>query len=626
VLAARVDVAPAAELPAAIGIAAALGPAGVAFGAAEPGFEINPALVADVDRAVAGLELGFESGAETPRRVGLRVPAAERAGLGLDFASGASGPAGIDRRSSEWRLSGGRRLATAVAVGAALRLRRESVNGTDDTSHGVDAGVHVRRAGIEIGAVVRNAVRPLLQFEPNAKPEPRLLQAAVAISRPLRSAWSAGAAAGVLTSTSTRGALWLGTHVRSPYGVEIGLGGSARIQSLGLGARLGPAQVAIVASRGDDDAVATAVRVPFGGSRQARRDAAVRRADDAFSARVGREIEAQQTTRVDAWRAEAAAAAARGEPARAVDLYRNVLLWNADDAAARDGLRRAQRDVLLAQADSLVAKRDYWGAGGALETVLGQFPEDSVATQRLGVVRKAMRRVDRSRGEAKEQVQLGIDAYAAKRYTAAVGYFEAARRLDPHNTTAGDFLDRARAALEQQLAGGVAQARERLERGDPDAARTALEAVLGVAPKRPDALALRAEIERESARLATDRRRPVRSDAEPAREDRAPVPPAVLSSGYKQGLQLYRAGDLVAAMRAWEDVARLAPHYEDVDQYLLRVYRVCGLERYTEGRLQDAIDIWEKALRLEPDNAQVRRYLNQANAKMKRAHGPRGTR
>ncbi len=89
-------------------------------------------------------------------------------------------------------------------------------------------------------------------------------------------------------------------------------------------------------------------------------------------------------------------------------------------------------------------------------------------------------------------------------------------------------------------------------------------------------------------------------------------------------MQLYRAGDLVAAMRAWEDLARLAPHYADVDQYLLRVYRVCGLERYTEGRLQDAIDIWEKALRLEPNNAQVRRYLNQANAKMKRAHEPRG--
>jgi tetratricopeptide (TPR) repeat protein len=170
------------------------------------------------------------------------------------------------------------------------------------------------------------------------------------------------------------------------------------------------------------------------------------------------------------------------------------------------------------------------------------------------------------------------------------------------------------------------QARARLEQRDPDGARRHVETALALAPKRPDALALRSEIERGSERLAAEKRLAARAPDEGHREDRAPVPPAVLSSGYQQGLQLYRAGDLVAAMRAWEDLARLAPHYEDVDQYLLRVYRVCGLERYTEGRLQDAIEIWEKALRLEPNNAQVRRYLNQANAKLKRAHEPRGAR
>jgi len=87
-------------------------------------------------------------------------------------------------------------------------------------------------------------------------------------------------------------------------------------------------------------------------------------------------------------------------------------------------------------------------------------------------------------------------------------------------------------------------------------------------------------------------------------------------------MQKYRAGDLPAAMQAWEQVARRAPHFGEVDQYLLRVYRVVGLESYTEGRLQDAIEIWEKALRLEPENPQVRRYLEQANAKLQRAHGP----
>src|SRR5262245_10672210 len=135
--AARFDVARAIELPPVIGVTAALGPAGVAFSSGDSGFELNPALVADVDRAIAGLELGLESGAETPRRIGLRVPAAERAGLGLDFASGRDGAFSLDRRFTEWRLSAGRRLARPLAVGAALQLRRESAAGTHDTSYGV---------------------------------------------------------------------------------------------------------------------------------------------------------------------------------------------------------------------------------------------------------------------------------------------------------------------------------------------------------------------------------------------------------------------------------------------------------------------------------------------------------
>lgn len=127
--------------------------------------------------------------------------------------------------------------------------------------------------------------------------------------------------------------------------------------------------------------------------------------------------------------------------------------------------------------------------------------------------------------------------------------------------------------------------------------------------------------DRRDRRVALARR----DDA--AREDRAPAPPpAALAAGYEHGLQMYRAGDMFAAMNAWEEIARQAPHFQDVDQYLLRVYRVAGLESYTEGRLQDAIDIWEKALRLEPSNDQVRRYLNQANAKMKRSQEPRGAR
>ena len=101
-------------------------------------------------------------------------------------------------------------------------------------------------------------------------------------------------------------------------------------------------------------------------------------------------------------------------------------------------------------------------------------------------------------------------------------------------------------------------------------------------------------------------------------EDASPAVPAFVSQRYEEGMQRYRGGDLVGAMRAWEDVSRAAPHYNEVNQNLVRVYRVTGLESYTEGHLREAVDIWEKALRLEPDNLQLARYLNQAKEKLKR--------
>jgi tetratricopeptide (TPR) repeat protein len=101
-------------------------------------------------------------------------------------------------------------------------------------------------------------------------------------------------------------------------------------------------------------------------------------------------------------------------------------------------------------------------------------------------------------------------------------------------------------------------------------------------------------------------------------EDASPEVPAFVATRYEEGIQLYRASDLVGAMQAWEEVARVAPGYQEVSKFLLRVYRVTGLESYTEGRLREAVDIWEKGRRLEPDNEQLRRYLEQAYAKLAR--------
>jgi tetratricopeptide (TPR) repeat protein len=237
---------------------------------------------------------------------------------------------------------------------------------------------------------------------------------------------------------------------------------------------------------------------------------------------------------------------------------------------------------------------------------------------------------DRSRSEAAQQVRLGLDAFAAQRFATAGRAFEAALQLDPANAIAAEFLQRARTAHPKQVRDALAQARTRLRKRDPEGARGALQVLVDDGPPPAEAAQLLAQIDRTLDRQGQDRRlAEARREQEAAREDRAAPPPAAvpqLTTAFEQGMQMYRAGDLPSAMRAWEEVAHRAPHFGEVDQYLLRVYRVVGLENYTEGRLQEAIDIWNRAIRLEPENPQVRRYLEQANAKLQRVQGSRESR
>ena len=635
-------IARARPLPApASGVAAALGPVGIAFPDLGAGVDGNPALLAGADRAASSIEWGLESDAAGPQRVGLVLPTWDHLGFGIDVARSHAAALDGERRRTEWRLGVGRGLGTRLAIGAALRLRRESIAGASDTSDGLDLGVNAMawssgRNRLDIGAVVRGAVRPVVRFGAADFEDPRRLETAAGWTRAISPSWRLGGGIAATTSSSERGTVWLGA--RAGWRSRLDLTGalSRHTGRIGCGIRVGDVRVESMLGGGDESRVALALHWEFGASLAAERMQARERAEALDSERLTREIAARQSRQVEVWLDDAGAAAARHDHTQATQLYRNVLLWSPEHTEAREGLRRAQHAAMMLQADSLVASKDLWSASSQLESVLRLFPEDSLATSQLQDIRRTMRRADRTRSDAVEQLRLGMDAYAAQRYNAAVRCFEAAHKLDPQNGAANEFLEYAHAALQRQADALVEQARGKLEKRDLDAARADLKSALDLVATHVEARQILTQVDRDSERLAQDKRLQERRGAdrrlaaarhdESSREDRAPVPPAVLSAGYEHGMQMYRSGDLVAAMQAWEELARQAPHYEEVDHYLLRVYRVCGLERYTEGHLQEAIGIWGKALQLEPENAQVRRYMNQANAKLKRVQEPRGSR
>jgi tetratricopeptide (TPR) repeat protein len=195
---------------------------------------------------------------------------------------------------------------------------------------------------------------------------------------------------------------------------------------------------------------------------------------------------------------------------------------------------------------------------------------------------------------------------------------------------ARSYLSQAEQSHRSHIDKSLTTATQRMHSKDFDAARKLVRRVLSEEADHPRALRLLASIDdaekdardqqrlEEQRRLANERAR--QEQEKSIIEDAAPAPPSQeVIDRYEEGIRLYRTGDMMAAMRAWEEVAQKAPHHQDVDGYLLRVYRVAGLERYTEGRLQEANDIWQKALQLDPENRQLRRYLNQVQTKLKRA-------
>lgn len=622
------------------GSAAALGAASVALPTWSASGDANPAFLGQLDHAQAGVEFGMDPDAPGPARLLLALPTWDHLGFAVQTSRARFDAALAERDRAEWRAGAGRAWGGRFMAGAALGMRRESIAGQTDTSNGLDLGAHarIREHGalvFDAGAVVRGLIRPEVRFDGATFRDPRILDAGLGATRQWNNGWRTGLAVAISTSSSTPGAGWLAGRIVWHDRVEWTSGVSGHAQRAGAAVRWQALRVEAFAARGDGARSGLALHWEFGPSLAAERLAAQARADALLSERMGREIAARQARQIEAWLDDAGAALARRDHPRAVELYRNVLLWNPEHAEARDGLRRAQRGAMLHTADSLLADRDLWNAGSQLESVLRLFPEDSLATARLQEVQKSLRRADKSRSQALEQLRLGLDAYAAQRYPAAIRCFEQARKLDAQNTVAGEFLEHARAALDKLTGANLASARAHFERRELEVARTEIKAVLSQVPGHPEAKQLLALCDRETERVAQERKMQDRRDRrlavarreDAAREDRAPAPPpAALAAGYDRGLQMYRAGDMLAAMNAWEEIARQAPHFQDVDQYLLRVYRVAGLESYTEGRLQDAIDIWGKALRLEPSNDQVRRYLNQANAKMKRSQEPRGVR
>lgn len=589
------------------------------------GATANPAHWAFADRAWITGGIGFGGDGST-RHLALALPldCGWRVGLGAARSSDE-----IDATKLEsWNLALARLWHPRLAVGGVLRLL-DAGGDAPETGFGADAGLQFeawhRSTGdmrLDLGAVLQNAVRP--EAPEVARSECRLV-AGARLETTLRNHLRLGAAVGCdvaeLDRISAGATLGFGPRLDFAAGIT---SGKARI---GAAIRFAAWRLDYALAEAGAPRQALSLRWAWGATTEQRRREIAERESARDARRVQAAIDSIRTERIVSEIEAGESDLERQAFDAAAEHFRRAILWGPEDLSAQDGLRRARRGAFLARADSLLRREDLWSANHLLDQALASLPGDSTIAARLAAVRETIGRAHRTRTEAAEQFRLGLDAYAAQRFVQARRCFEDVLALDPAHAAAAEFVERSRQAHADQVRSALVQSRARLQKHDYSGAAVALEDILAVDPENARVLELRDKIGRALERQQREQQlAEAHRLAEAEREDRSPAPlsPSQLRDSYARGLQLYRAGDLLGAMRAWEHVAEASPEYEEVGQYLLRVYRVVGLESYTEGHLQNAIDIWGKALQLEPGNQQVRRYMNQANAKLRRAQGPGG--
>jgi len=593
--------------PTGLGFASALGAGAVV--SVDPGAAlfVNPARLARIERSTmwAGTSGGSSAGLA---RFAVSAPLLGGPALGLAYSGGNALAEAV--RRDVVHLGAAHALASGLSYGAALTLQAQSEADAMRTSFGMDLGLDWQIfPEIEMALAVANAVRPRLDA---TEVDARALLGAATWTHAFAPTWSAGLNAGVRASTSQRPALAASALFRHER-VELALGTDDG--ALRVGGALHHQAWRLAYAYGDGGVHEVGVQVGFGPSSGARRLRADRANELAIAGRVGEVTARLDAARLAEWTADADTCLAAGRFEEAASLYAALVAVQPDHPGARDGLRRARHGAWGEIADSLRARRDAVGETLALEQALRFAPEDSLRQQRLQELRTAAI-ANQTQDKVTRRFEAGVQAFAQQRYFDAVRAFEAVLRLEPRHPQAESSLQQAKSAHALAQRSALRTARQRLNAGDLVAAKTQVRRVLETEPRHAEALKILAQIEKSEIQLRADAAS--KGSAAPVRsEDSAPVTFEV-ASRYDEGMQLYRAGDLVGAMLAWEEVARSAPQYKEVVLNLVRVYRVTGLESYTEGRLREAVDLWTKAQRLDPDNVQVRRYLNQANAKLAR--------
>lgn len=555
-------------------------------------------------------------------RIGTGSVAFRRFGTdGIDGRDERNATTGDDFSVSETEitLAYGRTFGTAIGVGGAVKLQRQSVAGRSGSGLGADLGVmlyplialHVpSRLASQLtwGLGIRNLAQPGIRLDQESVSDPSVRRTGFAYRTPY-----ALATLDLETGGGARPRVHAGAEIspRPFLALRAGMNGDALTAGAGFRVR-GIALDYAFEDRAYDPVHRVGLSYAFGPTTAERREAVLRAEDEKLQARLAETFQRVQRERIQALLVRAEEARAAGTYVEALETLATIATLDPENAEAADLEIRCLRE----QGAKLEQQGNLAEAAVAFGRLLDKRPQDPDARVALGRCRaESDRRAARS-AEIRKTFAQAMDAFAADDLIAARSGFAAVLHDAPNDEDARAMLRRTRAALSRRAQALLGDARRSLAERRLDAAAGLLQEARSLDPDAEGLAALAAGLER--ARPVAAARAP-----EPARTAPPPQPSGLaerdLREFYGRGLAALAAKRPIDALRYFELVWSANPKYQRVADYLKREYLIQGLDAYAAGRLDEAVAHWERALTVDPTDPRARGYLTRARQQLERS-------
>ncbi len=269
----------------------------------------------------------------------------------------------------------------------------------------------------------------------------------------------------------------------------------------------------------------------------------------------------------------------------------------------------------LKRAQELYEKRRNDEAKAELKRILQEIPEHKEANALMARLREMEDKTDKKK-DASSSVKSALQLYRESKYQAAILEFQKALEIDPGNKQAEAYIRSIQTEMDNRVRARefVQAAMQKQQQNDLGTALKHLEQALILDP------------ENEQARvLQRDLKNAIQKDQakEKAKEQN------------QTAIELYKAGDLLGALVAWNRAYEFNSELEEVSRYLqqgiskLLSFGVEGLEgnpetqnvlalfeqgirSYVRSDFQTAIEFFKKALVKADGNAYLNAYLEKS--------------